>query len=163
MLPVDKKAVIASGIVKPEDANKIVDTIYWDLNKNYLMKADLMILDMIANNDWKRPIYFAVTVGSENYMNLEPYFQLEGLAYRFVPIKNPRAIDPNGQTGRVDNDVMYNNMMNKFLWGNMNKEGVYLDQTNMGMTMNFRNNFARLAESLLESGKKIQPLRFWIK
>lgn len=87
MLPVDKKAVIASGIVKPEDANKIVDTIYWDLNKNYLMKADLMILDMIANNDWKRPIYFAVTVGSENYMNLEPYFQLEGLAYRFVPIK----------------------------------------------------------------------------
>lgn len=53
--------------------------------------------------------------------------------------------------------------MNKFLWGNMNKEGVYLDQTNMGMTMNFRNNFARLAESLLESGKKIQPLRFWIK
>jgi len=118
------------------------------------MKADLMILDLIANNDWKRPIYFAVTVGSENYMNLEPYFQLEGLAYRFVPIKNPRSIDPNSQTGRVNNDVMYNNMMNKFLWGNMNNEGVYLDQTNLGMTMNFRNNFTRLSESLLEVGKK---------
>jgi hypothetical protein len=159
MIPVDKKAVIAAGIVKPEDANKIVDTIFWDIDKNYLMKADLMILDMIANNDWTRPIYFAVTVGSENYMNLEPYFQLEGLAYRFVPIKNPRSIDPNGQTGRVNNDIMYNNMMNKFLWGNMNKEGIYLDQTNMGMTMNFRNNFARLAESLLESGKKDSALK----
>ena len=159
MVLVDKKAVLESGAVKPEDASKILDTIYWDLDKTYLMKADLMILDLIANNNWKRPIYFAVTVGSENYMNLEPYFQLEGLAYRFVPIKNSRAADPNGQTGRVDNDIMYNNMMNKFLWGNMKRQDVYLDQTNMGMTMNFRNNFARLSESLMEAGKKDSAIK----
>jgi hypothetical protein len=115
------------------------------------MKADLMILDLIANNDWTRPIYFAVTVGNDSYLNLEPYFQLEGLAYRFVPIRTDA--DASGQTGRVGVKQMYDNMMNKFLWGNMNKEGVYLDQNNLNMTMNFRNNFSRLAEGLLEEGK----------
>jgi hypothetical protein len=151
-LVVDKQAVLASGTVRPEDASKIVDTMYWELDKSYLMKADLMILDLIAHNNWKRPIYFAVTVGNDSYMNLEPFFQLEGLAYRLVPIKN--APDASGQTGKVDEKIMYNNMMNKFLWGNMNREDVYLDQTNMGMTMNFRNNFARLAESLITNGKR---------
>lgn len=150
-IKVDKEAVLKNGVVRPEDADKIVDTIYWEINRSYLMKADLMILDLIANNDWTRPIYFAVTVGNDSYLNLEPYFQLEGLAYRFVPIRTDG--DASGQTGRVGVSQMYDNMMNKFLWGNMNKEGVYLDQNNLNMTMNFRNNFSRLAEGLLEEGK----------
>ena len=150
-IKVDKEAVLKNGVVRPEDADKIVDTIYWEVNRSYLMKADLMILDLIANNDWTRPIYFAVTVGNDSYLNLEPYFQLEGLAYRFVPIRTDA--DASGQTGRVGVKQMYDNMMNKFLWGNMNKEGVYLDQNNLNMTMNFRNNFSRLAEGLLEEGK----------
>ena len=150
-IKVDKEAVLKNGVVKPEDADKIVDTIFWDIDRTYLMKADLMILDLIAHNDWKRPIYFAVTVGSESYLNLEPYFQLEGLAYRFVPIRtNP---DAQGQTGRVGVNIMYDNMMNKFCWGNMNRTDVYLDQNNMNMTMNFRNNFSRLADGLMEKGK----------
>lgn len=150
-LPVDKEAVIKSGTVKAADAAQILDTIYWDLDKTYLMKADLMILDLIAQNNWKRPIYFAVTVGNDSYMSLEPFFQLEGLAYRLVPIRNkPEA---NGQTGRVQTDVMYNNMMNKFLFGNMNKEGVYLDQNNLNMAMNFRNNYSRLADALITSNQ----------
>jgi hypothetical protein len=151
-LTVDKKAVLESGTVRQEDASKIVDTMYWELEKTYLMKADLMILDLLAHNNWKRPIYFAVTVGNDSYMNLEPFFQLEGLAYRLVPIKG--NADASGQTGKVVSNIMYNNMMNKFLWGNMNREDVYLDQTNMGMTMNFRNNFARLAETLIQEGKR---------
>lgn len=150
-IKVDKEAVLKNGVVRPEDADKIVDTIYWEINRSYLMKADLMILDLIANNDWTRPIYFAVTVGNDSYLNLEPYFQLEGLAYRFVPIRTDG--DASGQTGRVGVSQMYDNMMNKFLWGNMNKEGVYLDQNNLNMTMNFRNNFSRLAEGLMEEGK----------
>ena len=150
-IKVDKEAVLKNGVVRPEDADKIVDTIYWEINRSYLMKADLMILDLIANNDWTRPIYFAVTVGNDSYLNLEPYFQLEGLAYRFVPIRT--NADASGQTGRVGVSQMYDNMMNKFLWGNMNKEGVYLDQNNLNMTMNFRNNFSRLAEGLMEEGK----------
>jgi uncharacterized membrane protein len=150
-IKVDKEAVLRNGVVKPEDADKIVDTIYWDLDRSYLMKADLMILDLIVNNDWTRPIYFAVTVGSESYLNLEPYFQLEGLAYRFVPIRTKQ--DPNGQTGRVGVKAMYDNMMNKFKWGNMSREDVYLDQNNLNMTMNFRNNFSRLVDALMEEGK----------
>jgi hypothetical protein len=150
-IKVDKEAVLKNGVVKPEDADKIVDTIFWDVDRSYLMKADLMILDLIANNDWTRPIYFAVTVGGDSYLNLEPYFQLEGLAYRFVPIRtNP---DASGQTGRVGVKQMYDNMMNKFLWGNMSREEVYLDQNNLNMTMNFRNNFSRLAEGLYAEGK----------
>jgi hypothetical protein len=151
MIPVDKQAVIKNGVVAPEDYDKIVDTIYWEMDRSYIMKADLMILDLIAHNDWTRPIYFAVTVGNDSYLSLEPYFQLEGLAYRFVPIRT--APDAGGQTGRVGKDQMYNNMMNKFLWGNLKREDVYLDQNNLNMTMNFRNNFSRLAESMLESGK----------
>lgn len=150
-IKVDKEAVLKNGVVRPEDADKIVDTIFWEVNRSYLMKADLMILDLIANNDWTRPIYFAVTVGNDSYLNLEPYFQLEGLAYRFVPIRT--ETDGSGQTGRVGVSTMYDNMMNKFLWGNMNREGVYLDQNNLNMTMNFRNNFSRLAEGLMEDGK----------
>ena len=151
-LKIDKDAVIKSGTVRAEDSDKIVDTLSWEVDKSYLMKADLMILDLIAHNNWKRPIYFAVTVGNDSYLNLEPFFQLEGLAYRLVPIKTKS--DPNSQTGRVDNKNMYNNMMNKFVWGNMNREDVYLDQNNLNMTMNFRNNFARLAESLIENNQR---------
>ena len=150
-IKVDKEAVLKNGVVRPEDADKIVDTIFWELDRSYLMKADLMILDLIANNDWTRPIYFAVTVGNDSYLNLEPYFQLEGLAYRFVPIRNNN--DPQSQTGRVAAEVMYDNMMKKFKWGGMNREDVYLDQNNLNMCMNFRNNFSRLAESLMEKGR----------
>jgi hypothetical protein len=148
---VDKEAVLKNGVVKPEDADLIVDTIFWEIDRTYLMKADLMILDLIARNDWTRPIYFAVTVGNDSYLNLEPYFQLEGLTYRFVPIRTKQ--DGSGQTGRVGVKTMYENMMGKFLWGNMKREDVYLDQNNLNMTMNFRNNFSRLAEGLLQEGR----------
>lgn len=122
-----------------------------------MLKADLMILDLIAHNDWTRPIYFAVTVGNDSYMNLENYFQIEGLAYRFVPIK--ANTDPSGQTGGVASTRMYDNMMNKFLWGNMSDPRVYLDQNNLNMTMNFRNNFARLGETLLQEGKRDSAMK----
>lgn len=157
MLPIDKEAVIKSGAVRPEDAYKIVDTLLWDLDKQYLMKADLVILDLIANNNWKRPIYFAVTVGNDSYMNLEPYFQLEGLAYRFVPIKSQG--DASGQTGRVDSKIMYDNMMNKFLFGGMNRTDVYLDQNNLNMAMNFRNNYSRLSEALITEGNRDSAMK----
>src|SRR6185436_9067266 len=86
-LTVDAEAAIKSGTVAPENAGKIVKAMEWSLDGNYLMKNDLMILNILANNNWKRPVYFATTVGNENYLNLEPYFQLEGIAYRIVPIR----------------------------------------------------------------------------
>ena len=84
-------------------------------------------------------------------MNLEEYFQLEGLAYRIVPIRTKKQ---QGLIGQIASDIMYDNMMNKFLWGNMNDPDVYLDMNNQNMAMNFRNNFGRLAEQLLREGKR---------
>jgi hypothetical protein len=154
---IDSAEVIASGAVAPENYSKIVKTMEWSLDGNYLMKNDLMILNIIANNQWKRPIYFATTVGSENYLNLEPYFQLEGLAYRLVPI---RTVTPNDVVpGRVDTKIMYNNVMNKFAFGNMNKDGIYLDENNLRMSTNFRINFTRLAEELLNEGKRDSSIK----
>lgn len=149
-LTVDKQQIIKTGTVAAKDSALIVNEIVWDLNKGYVQKADLMMLDLIANNNWKRPIYYAVTVGSDNYIGLDDYFQLEGLAYRLVPIK---TVNKDGQTGRVAVDEMYNNTMTKFAWGNMKMEGIYLDQNNLNMTMNIKNNFSRLAEAKFMEGK----------
>ena len=129
----------------------------WSIDGNYLMKNDLMILNIIANNNWKRPIYFATTVGSDNYLNLEPYFQLEGLAYRLVPIRTEARNDV--VAGRVETGIMYDNVMNKFVYGNMNDERVYLDENNLRMTTNFRINFSRLAEELLNENKRDSAIK----
>ena len=151
-ITVDSAAAIQSGTVSRENADKIVKTIDWKIEQNILMKNDLMVLNIIANNNWKRPIYFATTVGNENFMNLEPYFQLEGLAYRLVPIRTESKSEM--VPGRVETKVMYENVMSKFQYGNMNDERVYMDENNMRMTTNFRINFGRLAEDLLNEGKR---------
>jgi len=149
---VDSAAAVQSGTVAPENAGKIVKVMDWSIDQNYLMKNDLIVLNIIANNNWKRPIYFATTVGNENFLNLEPYFQLEGLTYRLVPIRTDKKSDM--VPGRVDTKGMYGNIMDKFVYGNMNDPRVYLDENNMRMTTNFRINFGRLAEDLLIEGKR---------
>ena len=101
----------------PQDYDKIVDTLKIDLSsKRYISKDELMVLDMIANNNWERPIYFAITVGRDKYMNLQDYFQLEGLAYRLVPIKTTSS-DESIDIGKVNARLMYPNVMDKFKWG----------------------------------------------
>lgn len=151
-LPVDSATVVRNGTVSKDQAKNIVKNVEWELDRSFLMKADLAMLDLLAENNWKRPVYFAVTVGSESYLNLENYFQLEGLAYRLVPIKT--VTGDREQVGRVQSDLAYNNLMNKFKWGGMSDPDVYLDENNVRMTMNLRNNFARLAERLLDEGKR---------
>jgi hypothetical protein len=147
---VDKAAVIRNKVVAPEDYDKIADTLEIDLSsKHYITKDELMILDMLANNNWKRPIYFAITVGRDKYMNLQDYFQLEGLAYKLVPIKTaPAGIN----FGKVNSGLMYTNVMENFKWGNMEKPGVYIDENNGRMMMNIRNTFNRLAETFVAEG-----------
>ena len=148
-IPINKADIIRKGIVAAEDSNRIIDEVKWELKGNSINKNEMMVLDILANFNWDRPIYFAITVGSGNFMGLEKYFQLEGLAYRFVPYLAKSA---DGQTGEVATDIMYDNLINKFNWGNMQDPNVYLDETNMRMTMNFRNNFVRLAEALIREG-----------
>jgi len=152
-LVVDKAAVIKNKVVDPKDYDKIVDTLQIDFgNKHYITKDELMVLDMIANNNWERPIYFAITIGREKYLNLQDYFQLEGLAYKLVPIKTPA--DATGiNMGQVNSKLMYQNVMENFKWGNMERPDVYIDENNGRMMMNIRNTFNRLAETLVAEGQ----------
>ena len=156
-VPVDVKKVLKNGTIPANLDTLVLPSIDWKLEKSYVLKNELMILDLLATNNWDRPVYFAITVGSDSYMGLEDYFSLEGLAYRLIPVRG--LPDSQGQRGTVNTAKMYDNMMNKFKWGNMEKPGVYLDENNQRMTMNFRNNFARLAQSLLEEGKRDSAIK----
>jgi tetratricopeptide (TPR) repeat protein len=113
----------------------------------------MIILDLLASNNWERPIYWAITVGRNKYMNLQDYFQVEGFAYRLVPIKGQSQPD-RLIFGNVATDLMYDNLMNKFAWGGMNDPKVYIDENNMRMMTNVRNSFNRLAGALIDEGKK---------
>jgi len=157
-LVVDKAAVIRNKAVDPEDYDKIVDTIKIDLSsKHYITKDELMTLDMIANNNWERPIYFAITIGRDKYMNLQDYFQHEGFADRLVPIKTPS--DGGINFGRVNTRLMYKNVMENFKWGNMNNPKVYIDENNSRMMMNIRSTFNRLAEALVAEGQNEKAIK----
>ncbi len=149
-LPYDSLKVLQKGIVSPDAAHLLAPEVDIKLDKDMILKNELMILDLLANNDWNRPIYFAVTVGANNYVNLQNYFQLEGFAYQVVPIK---TVNPDGQYGRVDTEKMYHNVMDKFKWGGFDNPKVYLDENHIRMANNIRNNLSRLATSLLDEGK----------
>lgn len=149
---VDSMAVMKNKVISVKDTARLTKRISWNLGgRGYITKNDLMVLDLIAHNDWKRPIYFAVTTGNEAYVGLEKYFQLEGLAYRFVPIKQTEL--EAGQGGRVNTDIMYKNIMEKFLWGGLDKPGVNLDETSLRMGGNLRMQMSILAQALINEGK----------
>ncbi len=156
---IDKEAVIRNKAVRPQDYDKIVDTITIDLSdRSYITKDEMMILDLLATNNWERPIYWAITVGRNKYLNLENYFQVEGFAYRLVPIKSTSQAD-RLQFGSVASDIMYDNIMNKFEWGGMNDPNVYIDENNMRMMTNVTNSFSRLASTLISEGKPDQAIK----
>lgn len=153
-LNVDTAKVMANNVVSPEYRHLVEPTMRITLNnKNIIMKNELMVLDMLCNSNWERPMYYAVTVGGENYVGLDPYFQLEGLAYRIAPIRQDRR---GGEIGRVDTEKMYDNVMNKFRWGFYNKPGIYLDENKTRMATNLRNNLSRLSIALVEEGDELQ-------
>jgi len=151
---IDKEAVIRHKVVRPQDYDKIVDTVTIDLTgRDYLAKDEMMILDLLKTNNWERPIYWAITVGRNKYMNLQNYFQVEGFAYRLVPIRT-EGVPDRLMFGQVASDLMYDNLMNKFAYGNMNDPDIYIDENNVRMMTNIRNSFNRLAAALIQEGKK---------
>jgi len=150
VLPSDTLELLRSGAVPKKFAGKI-DNLIWMVQREALEKSSLMVLDLLATNEWKRPVYFVATTGPETYLGLDHYLHLEGLAYRLLPVQAPAA----GQDiGDVNTDVMYDNIMNKFRNGGMNNPGVYLDENNTRMVMNIRSVYARLAQALIAEGKK---------
>ncbi|MEF8844156.1 MAG: DUF2723 domain-containing protein [Bacteroidales bacterium] len=152
-LNVDSAKVVDRGIVKPENADQIVDEIRWQVNRNNLMKNDLMMLDLLANFNWERPVYF-VSPSDETNLGLSDYLQLEGFAYRLVPIKT--EAEDRVDVGRVDSEIMYQNLMEDFSYGNMQDPDVYMDYTSRRTSnvIRIRNKFARLARKLIDEDKK---------
>jgi len=150
-IPVDAAKVIANGTVSPEDAHMILPSLNWNFGANQMEKKHMIIIDLIDQNKWERPIYFSITIGNSphSYSYLWNYFQLDGLAYKLVPIRTKAEA---GRIGRINTDILYENMMEKFTWGNMEADEVYLDETNLRLTMNIRNNFSRLADELINNG-----------
>jgi len=157
MVAIDKQQVMKSGAVQTKDFPFLVDSIKFEIGNNALMKADLITLDILASTDWSRPICFAITTGSDVYLNMQNYFQINGLVYQIVPIYNDQTQE--GSTGRINTDVLYDNLMNKFKWGNMDKPGIYLDETIIRQTNNFRNLFYRLATALIGEGQKEKAVK----
>ena len=150
-IPVNKENVLKSGLVKPEDADLIVDYIDIDLPQSALPKNRILMLDIIANNDWKRPIYFSGgSFDSAEYIWMKEYLQLDGLIYKLVPI---RTENPNSfELGRIDTDLMYDIVM-KWDWGNSGSDAIYHDPQTRSQGLSFRSNLARLTEALLSENK----------
>lgn len=159
MLPVNKQNAIESGIVKPEDAHLMVDTVYITINKQVIDRGTFMLLDLLANFDWKRPLCFTSPFQTLSDLGLREYLQLDGFTYRLVPIKTPTEYALN--IGRVDTDYLYDQLMNKFLNGNVADPRVYCDSfvQNTFNACYVRNNFARLAETLIvEKGDTVRAV-----
>jgi tetratricopeptide (TPR) repeat protein/MFS family permease len=155
-VPVDSATVVNNGTVPKELADRIVKNIDWTVSGNYVQKNDLMIIDLLAHNDWKRPIYFAATAPASSYLNLAPYLQLEGLAYRLVPIKKN---EQEAQETRIATDIMYDKVM-KFSWGGMDKPGMNLDDVFIrSCALNVRQRFGSLANALIDEGKKEKAIK----
>lgn len=150
-LPIDKGTILANNVVRKERISEIVDTMRWRLPTNYLMKDGIFLMDLMAHNNWERPVYFAITVSSDTYQNLEKYFQVEGLAYRIVPIE---AGQSGRNIGKVDTERMFNNLMNVYRYRSMNDPKVYIDENNTRIISNYRNIFGRLASELAAQNKK---------
>ncbi|GIV33650.1 MAG: membrane protein [Chitinophagales bacterium] len=111
---VDSATVVKNKVIPESMYGQMKKELLIKINRNNLLKNDLMVLDIIASNLWERPIYFAVSVSPDSYLGFQNYFQLEGLAYRIVPLEKE---DRFGQGGHVATDIMFDNMMNKFKWG----------------------------------------------
>ncbi len=156
-IPVDTTFVIKNGTVKPKDASLIVPSIEWRFTRNRLLKSDFIVLDILANNNWERPIYY-VSEGHDGTLGLDNYFQLEGLAYRLIPIKNQERSQLNA--GRVDTEILYDKLMNTFRWGRMNEPDVYLDDFHKRTfsIIRMRNRFVRLADELIKNGENKKAL-----
>ena len=152
-LTIDKEAVKKSGMTMASDT--IPDRMVISLaGKRALYKNDLMMLEMLAQCNWTRPLYVAATVGSDNYMNLGDNFVQEGLAYRITPFTTNKPGAKN-----FDTEKTYNNVMNRYKFGGLDKKGLYIDETVMRMCYTHRNLFAQLALALIREGKNDKALK----
>jgi hypothetical protein len=156
VVDVDSSHVLQTGAVRPYHAGRILRPMIWNFKGTMAIKDDLAVMDIMAGNNWERPLYYAVTVPGSTYNGLEDFFVLEGMAFRVSPIKIDKPAP--GETGMVDTNEMYENMMNRFRWGNAGEKGVYLDENNRRLFDIFRRQFGRLSKALVLEGDTLRAV-----
>ena len=153
---VNKENVLNSGIINKSEIDNIVDYIDIDIPKSGLYKNQILMLDILSKNDWKRPIYF--TGGSykdSEYLWMKDFLQLDGLVYKLVPIKTPINQDNPYQMGRIEPHRMYD-IVKKWEWGNSESSEIYHDPETRKNSISFRGNLHRLAESFVSIGENVK-------
>lgn len=148
-VPVDKQAVLANHVVAAKDSARILPSMPFKISKNFLLKNDLAVYDIIATNNWKRPIYFT----SPTDLGLNEYLQTDGLTYHLVPLPKQTAQDPLGMDINANVGVMYDNLMHKFEFGGAQTRGTYFDEPNRKMIMYLRQAFTKLSVAMTQEGK----------
>ncbi|WP_280744636.1 MULTISPECIES: DUF2723 domain-containing protein [unclassified Parabacteroides] len=151
---VDSAAILKNNVLSNKYLPYTLKQMEIDLsNKQMLGKQELIILDMLQTNNWERPMYYAITVSPDQFVNLDGFFQQTGMAYQLVPL------DTKNTNLAINTEKMYDNVMNKFKWGNINKPGIYLDETIMRQAKTYRAYiFARLASTLIQDGENEKAL-----
>jgi len=151
-LPVNRQKVLANGTVKIEDANLMLDSLPFRISSSYITKEQWMVLEIIAANNWERPVYWT-SCRHSGTVGLDDYLQLEGTAYRLVPIKTPA--ESILEVGRIDSDILYDRLMNTFRWEGVNDPKVWLDNQHLRTLSVIRARFiyTRLAMQLIAEGK----------
>ncbi|MBC6610533.1 DUF2723 domain-containing protein [Hymenobacter sp. BT507] len=151
-LPIDTTAVLQSGIIPKDRRNQLVGKMEFSIGKRAIEKKSLVILDMLATNNWKRPIYFSSTVVPSDMLGLQPYFQLEGMAYRILPLRDPNYSPKSNDDGYVEKALMYDKLMNQFLYRGLDNASIFYDENNLRFPANYRDKFVRLANAYLADG-----------
>lgn len=154
IIPIDKKTIIQNKVVHPKYYDSIVPQIEFTIKDKALYKNRLMMLDIVNENNWKRPIYFSGgSFGEDDYIWMKDYLQLDGMCFKLVPLKTPTD-DPNPmRMGSIDADKMYEIVM-KWDWGNSGNPKIYHDPETRKNSITYRTNLARLMETLILEGKK---------
>ena len=155
VIKLDKEAIKRSGMMIPDSLHgEIPEYMSISLKgKRMLYKHELMMLEMLANANWERPMYMAITVGPENHLNLGNNFMQEGLAYRITPFNTTQL------NARIDSEKMYDNLMHKFKFGGIDKDGIYLDETVLRLSQTHRRMFTQLVSQLIKEGKKEKAVK----
>jgi hypothetical protein len=152
-IPIDKNAVIKNKVVNPKYYDSIVPYIDIDIDGNALYKNRLIMLDILNNNNWKRPTYFSGgSFGDEDYLWLKDYLQLDGMVYKLIPVKTKVDKENPYDLGQIDADKMYN-LVQKWTWGNGDKTTIYHDPETRKNSISSRNNLSRLMNQLIKEGQ----------